>query len=71
MNRSTLANPAGECKGLLLILLQPIAAAEQAPTVKGLSASTTAPSWRICQYSYVNQFGGKREISFFCQQNFK
>lgn len=71
MDRSTLASPAKERKGLLLVSLQPISAMEWAPTVKGLSASTTAPRWRICQYSYVNQFWGKRKISFFCQQNFK
>lgn len=43
MDGSSLANPAEERKGLLLAFLQPIAAMERAPTVKGLSASTTAP----------------------------
>lgn len=43
MDGSTLANPAEESKGLLLVPLPPIAAMKRAPTVKGLSASTTAP----------------------------
>lgn len=42
--------------------LQPIAVMERAPTATGLSASTTAPRWRICLYSYVNQFWERGKI---------